>query len=265
LSYSCRSREHRGTRPFRHSSLVERRLGALTAVEARKCAHQKYESRSCSDGPCDDIDVPALQQRQRLHEQLVELRGCRSSGYDGSRGLVHSRHCAAIRGAVETMRKSASDRKHGGHARILRFRLPPLSQTFDPLSKSTDGHGLDASPLQWAESRGGVEVSVSIEAEALATETSRISRGVCDVERAARVRLLESSVAIVEDVRGHGVRTRRSPEGFSADFQVCLPSRGFFVWHVAGNDVAGDANQALFVAGGESYRLSQPVATITPS
>jgi AraC family transcriptional regulator len=103
-------------------------------------------------------------------------------------------------------------------------------------------------------------VSVSIEARASTTENSQTSdRGVHHADRASRARLLESSIAIVEDVRG--VRVRRSPEGFSADFQVCLPYRGFFVWHVDNNDVVGDANQVLFVSGGESYSLSQPVAS----
>jgi AraC family transcriptional regulator len=105
-------------------------------------------------------------------------------------------------------------------------------------------------------------VSVSIDAQAVRVENSAISaRGGCDAEVASRVRLLESSVAIVEDVRGPRLRAKRSPESFSADFQVCLPYRGLFVWHVAGNAVVGDANQVLFVSGGESYFVSQPVAS----
>lgn len=106
------------------------------------------------------------------------------------------------------------------------------------------------------------QVSVSIEAQTITSENLQISLGgVCDAARASRVRLLESSVAIVEDARVPGVRVRRSPEGFSADFQVCLPYRGVFVWHVANSDVVADANQVLFVSGGESFYLSQPVAS----
>jgi AraC-like DNA-binding protein len=104
-------------------------------------------------------------------------------------------------------------------------------------------------------------VSRSIEARAVARENSAISgRGACDDEAASRVRLLDSSVAIVEDVRGPRTRVGRSLEGFSPDFQVCLPYRGMFVWHVGDNEVVGDANQVLFVSGGESFFLSQPAS-----
>ena len=50
-------------------------------------------------------------------------------------------------------------------------------------------------------------------------------------------------------------------EAFSSDFQVCLPYRGLFVWHVGGCDVVGDPNQVLFVSAGESYYLSQPLSS----
>jgi hypothetical protein len=46
-------------------------------------------------------------------------------------------------------------------------------------------------------------------------------------------------------------------ESYSPRFQLALPYRGFFVWHVGGDDAAGDANQAIFVTGGEEYRMSQ--------
>jgi AraC family transcriptional regulator len=51
---------------------------------------------------------------------------------------------------------------------------------------------------------------------------------------------------------------RKSPEAFSADFQVCLPYRGLFVWHVGGGEFVGDPNQVLFVSAGETYYVSQP-------
>ena len=82
--------------------------------------------------------------------------------------------------------------------------------------------------------------------------------GLRETADASRARLLESSVGLVEDLRSPGVRLRQSPEQFSADFQVCLPYRGFFVWHVGTDDVVADANQVLFVSAGESYYLSQP-------
>ncbi len=50
----------------------------------------------------------------------------------------------------------------------------------------------------------------------------------------------------------------KGPEDLSADFQVALPYRGILVWHVGSAAVVGDANQVLFVRGGESYRLSHP-------
>ena len=78
-----------------------------------------------------------------------------------------------------------------------------------------------------------------------------------DVE--ARVRLLNLSVGLVETVRRQGMRRDRSAEHYCPVFQVCLPYRGIHVWHVGGDDVVADANQVLFVTGGESYQLSRPL------
>jgi AraC family transcriptional regulator len=106
-------------------------------------------------------------------------------------------------------------------------------------------------------------VSVSIDAAVL-TESHRVhssGSGVCSAGASSRTRLLESAVGIVEDLRGPGVHLRRSQESFSADLQICLPYHGFFVWHVADDDVVADANQVLFVLAGESFYLSQPVAS----
>ena len=75
---------------------------------------------------------------------------------------------------------------------------------------------------------------------------------------AIRTRLLDSTIALVEDLRSTGVAGCRTPDGYSPDFQVCLPYRGLFTWHVGGAAVVGDANQVLFVRGGESYYLTQP-------
>lgn len=68
----------------------------------------------------------------------------------------------------------------------------------------------------------------------------------------SRTCLLKLPVGLVEDVRPGG-------DTLCADFQVALPYRGLFVWHVGHDEVVGDANQALFVTGGERYRMSQPV------
>jgi len=74
----------------------------------------------------------------------------------------------------------------------------------------------------------------------------------------ARTRLLDLSVGLVEDVR----RKSAEPEsvGFSPDFQICLPYRGLFVWHVGNDEIVGDPNQLLFVKGQEPFRLSGSTA-----
>jgi AraC family transcriptional regulator len=76
-----------------------------------------------------------------------------------------------------------------------------------------------------------------------------------------RTRLLDSSIGLVEDVRCRGVPVRTSPEDFSPNFQVGLPYLGLFVWHVGDDEVIADPNQVLFVSGGESFHLSQPLCS----
>ncbi len=75
----------------------------------------------------------------------------------------------------------------------------------------------------------------------------------------SRATLLESRIGLVENLRSRGITHKNTPEAFSPHFQVCLPYRGLFVWHVADDDVVGDANQVLFVSGGESFHISQPL------
>jgi AraC-like DNA-binding protein len=77
-------------------------------------------------------------------------------------------------------------------------------------------------------------------------------------ELGSRTRLLDLSVGLVENLCREGVRPDKGPEGFCDDFQVCLPYRGLFVWHVGGDDVVGDPNQVVFVRAGEAYRMSGP-------
>ena len=105
-------------------------------------------------------------------------------------------------------------------------------------------------------------MSVSTDSQTIAGEHSTMpvtsSGAGCVTEGGCRTRLLQSPIGLVEDLRSFGVGVKKSRESFSADYQVCLPYRGLFVWHVGGDDVVGDANQVLFVAGGESYHLSQP-------
>jgi AraC family transcriptional regulator len=73
-----------------------------------------------------------------------------------------------------------------------------------------------------------------------------------------RIRILETPLAAVDDLRALGSDRTERPQGFSPDFQVCFPYRGLFVWHVGHDDVVGDANQVLFVSGGEDFRVSHP-------
>ena len=75
----------------------------------------------------------------------------------------------------------------------------------------------------------------------------------------ARTRLLDVPLGLVEDVRHQGACPTYSPEAFAPEFQVCLPYHGLFVWHVGRDDVVGDANQVVFVTGGEGYRISSPL------
>jgi hypothetical protein len=59
-----------------------------------------------------------------------------------------------------------------------------------------------------------------------------------------RARVLDSPLAVVDDLRRTQQPHRKDgATGFSPDFQVCLPYRGLFVWHVLNQDVVGDPNQ----------------------
>ncbi len=80
-----------------------------------------------------------------------------------------------------------------------------------------------------------------------------------DTAGALRTRLFQSPVGLVENVRLRGAQPARTVESVSSDFQVCLPYRGLFVWHVGGEDVVGDANQVLFVSSAQPYRFSAPL------
>jgi AraC family transcriptional regulator len=107
-------------------------------------------------------------------------------------------------------------------------------------------------------------MSISSESQTIGLERPAVPvtplGGVCATEEKRRTPLLHSGIGLVEDLRSHGLGVRKSAESFSPDFQVCFPYRGLFVWHVGDDDVVGDSNQVLFVAGGESYHLSQPRA-----
>jgi AraC family transcriptional regulator len=78
------------------------------------------------------------------------------------------------------------------------------------------------------------------------------------VVRSDRTALLKSAAGLVEHLRCDGAPQSKPPEEFSPKFQICLPYRGLFIWHVGDDHVVADANQVLFVSGGESYRVSRP-------
>jgi AraC family transcriptional regulator len=74
-----------------------------------------------------------------------------------------------------------------------------------------------------------------------------------------RVRLLETPIALVEDVRADVGGGWVGAEGFSPECQLALPYQGLFVWEVGRDSVVGDANQVLFVAAGEAFRMRSPL------
>ena len=94
---------------------------------------------------------------------------------------------------------------------------------------------------------------------ALPLDRSEMPDHAASAAAASRTRLLAASVGLVEDVRAGDASRERGAAGFSPEFQVALPYRGLLVWHVGHDDVVGDANQVLFVTGGESYRVSEPL------
>jgi AraC family transcriptional regulator len=76
----------------------------------------------------------------------------------------------------------------------------------------------------------------------------------------SRSRLGAHASGLVEALEVSGPRgPRPRAESYSPDFQICLPYRGAFVWHVGHDDVVADPNRVLFVTGDEGFRLSRPV------
>lgn len=70
--------------------------------------------------------------------------------------------------------------------------------------------------------------------------------------------LTNSGIALVEDWATRDMPLKKGPEDYSPETQICFPYRGVFIWHVGGEDIVGDANQILFVAPGEAFKLSHP-------
>jgi AraC family transcriptional regulator len=76
----------------------------------------------------------------------------------------------------------------------------------------------------------------------------------------ARTQLLILSSGTIEDVSGTTAGRQRNAEDFSPEFQIALPYRGVFTWHVCHDDIIGDSSRILFVTGGEAFRVSGPRA-----
>ena len=105
-----------------------------------------------------------------------------------------------------------------------------------------------------------MRASAGVNSIGTASSTGRLAIGVTPIAAVSRRRrLFDSSIGLVETLTCISGNRAAAGEGFSSDFQVCLPYRGLFVWHVGSDDVVGDANQVLFVTGGETYRLTEPV------
>ena len=75
-----------------------------------------------------------------------------------------------------------------------------------------------------------------------------------------RARLAEPAFGLVENLRVAGPRASGARGGsYSPHYQICLPYRGAFVWHVGRDDVVADPNRVLFVTGEEEFGVSRPV------
>ena len=72
--------------------------------------------------------------------------------------------------------------------------------------------------------------------------------------------VFDSSIGLVENLVCSCDSLEDGVEKFSPDFQIAFPYRGLFIWHVGHDDVVADANQVLFVTGGEPYTISEPVS-----
>jgi AraC family transcriptional regulator len=72
--------------------------------------------------------------------------------------------------------------------------------------------------------------------------------------------LLETSVVVIHDVCCDGRHAQQGDEECATVTHLVFPYRGVFVRHLGRDQAVGEANQVLFFNGGESYRVSHPVA-----
>lgn len=72
--------------------------------------------------------------------------------------------------------------------------------------------------------------------------------------------LLDTETASVWDVACRGECRHRSAEECAAATHLVFPYRGVYVHHADRGDAVAEANQVVFINGGEGYRVSHPVA-----
>jgi AraC family transcriptional regulator len=72
--------------------------------------------------------------------------------------------------------------------------------------------------------------------------------------------LLETATAAVWDVACRGACRHKSAEECAAATHLVFPYRGVYVHHAERGDAVAEANQVVFINGGEGYRVSHPVA-----
>lgn len=71
--------------------------------------------------------------------------------------------------------------------------------------------------------------------------------------------LLNTETASVWDVRCRGECRHKSAEECAAETHLIFPYRGVYVHHADRGDAVAEANQVVFINGGEGYRVSHPV------
>jgi AraC-like DNA-binding protein len=72
--------------------------------------------------------------------------------------------------------------------------------------------------------------------------------------------LLATATASVWDVVCHGACRHRSDEECTGATHLVFPYRGIYVHHVGRCETVAEANQVIFLNGGEGYQVSHPVA-----
>jgi AraC family transcriptional regulator len=72
--------------------------------------------------------------------------------------------------------------------------------------------------------------------------------------------LLKTDTVTIRDVCCQGRQAHLSADEHTTATELVFPYRGVFVRHLGRDQAVGEANQVLFFNGGESYRVSHPVA-----